>query len=257
MRAVFGYSVALLVGLVPCVSSAQEVSPVAVVVLPSSSDRMAETYDNTGPVAGSPLVGLRLGTVAGKLEVDEIFVAQPSDGERIICVRSTTQDGRYSAQNLYEVQTGSSLRPAVRLSPVTQAYGEQLAAYEWNQFAVRAFVARQGKCSPANAVHLPRTTGERDGDGNLVVSLNARSRSATASLFARSPGNGEKDVEQIAAAACGSIEDTARIAFDTECVLQIPDVAMGKTVWLRVNFDDGFTVEPRDYAIYLPRVPAE
>ena len=252
MRAIPGSFPIVLCGLFLFTpAGAQDDASVASLILDDPSDVMAERFGDGVPVAGSPLVGVRLGTVQGNLSVDDVYVAQPPDAGSIICVRTATEDGRYAAQNRYRAGSGPSAPPAARLYPVTQRYGSQLATYQWDQFAVRAFVSRDGKCLPAEALHLPQMTSDSDRSGDLVVSLNARSRSAKASVYSESSSSASD--APVVRSTCKSRAETARLAFDTECHLEIPDKVRGQTVRLRVEFDDGFTVEPQDYNVYLPR----
>lgn len=223
---------------------------VASLILDSPDATMAERFGDAVPVAGSPLVGIRLGTVEGNLSVDDVYVAEPPDPGSIICVRTATEDGRYAAENRYRTASGAAQPAATRLYPLTQRYSDQLDDYKWDQFAVRAFVSRDGKCVPGEAVHLPQMTSQKDRSGDLVVSLNSRSRTTKATVYS---GDSDESKGAVARSDCKERPGTARVAFDTECHLALPDRVRGQTVRVRVEFDDGFTVEPQEYNVYVPR----
>lgn len=80
--------------------------------------KMEESYD-IAQVSGPPLVGLRLGTVGGKFDPDSLIVVRPEDPGATICLRATTQDGRYAASNRYRIEDDNPAAGYVRLQVVS------------------------------------------------------------------------------------------------------------------------------------------
>src|SRR3546814_19443300 len=87
--------------------------------------RLDESYDRA-KVSGPPLVGLRLGSAEGNLEPDSLIVVRPDLQDFTICVRTTTQDGRYSSSAPYRITSDRPEAGYVRLSPVTIEYESKI-----------------------------------------------------------------------------------------------------------------------------------
>jgi len=221
-------------------------SPDPAVTVAHSVGDFRESYDTAAKVAaGSPLVGLQLGTGTGRLGVDELQIAVPLAAPSI-CVSSATQDGRYAAINRYEAEAAG--RPVWRLEPVTRAYQRELSGYGMETFAVRAYVPAGDGCAARGAVHVPLLAGEGD---HLLVLANSRSRRGTAALFATlSPAAATG--EAVASVRCEPAGESARIAFDLRCELPLPEPAQSQELSLRLTFDDGFGLDSYDYRLALP-----
>jgi hypothetical protein len=228
----------MMVGLHFGVAAAQEAGVVD--IAPAQDGQFRESYDDSRPVSGSALVGLRLGDAKGRVSPDDIVLLRPLHGQRF-CVHSITQDGRFSASNLYLLPSDAPPSSYVRLKPMTRAYGDKLVAYPMNQLAVRAFVPKGDNCSPAEALHIPEVA---DG-GNLdvlYVFVSSRTQTVSAALSGQDGG---------AQVACEQAGDSAFIAYDQMCriplTLNKPGVAQ-----LDLELNDGFSSRHYDYAVMLP-----
>jgi hypothetical protein len=166
------------------------------------------------PVSGRTLVGLLsvsstqppdgVGLLPGNIAVP---AALASDGNPV-CVRATTQDGRYSAENTFASNGNSPKHGRADLDWPT-AYGETLRNFPLQEVAA---VARRGTCA-AEAEIIPVMLGVSSGLGTLQVLVNTRGAAITAVL--RDPETGRT----LRRANCTRVTGAARVAFDDRCVL--------------------------------------
>lgn len=242
MRALAGGLAALV-----WTASGAMAQPVIVDAEAPAPEAFNESYDESSPVSGSPLVGLRLGTpdvASGNVALIAGLAA--FDGS--LCLRVTSKDGRFHAANAY------SLAPApadalVRVTPLARKFAEALEGYGPTQVAIRAFASETAACMPAKAVNLPVLDGPRSPGSDLVVFANGKSQPAELALLTAAP-------EPVVEAPCDPAGDGANIAYDLVCRVSLPDDLAGRAT-LRLRFSDGFGT-PDDYTfdLNLPAVAA-
>lgn len=214
--------------------------PTLLTATPADPDGFAETYDDTPPVSGSALVGLSLGAFGDAVDVADVRIVAPRPPATSLCVRVTTLDGRFSANNPYLVPPGEA--DGIRLSTVTRKFDREVAGYPPETFAIRSYVASDG-CNPRSAVHLPQLqpTG---GTGQLTVQVNSNTRRTTVVL--NGPGGA------VYQGVCEVAKAGAMIAFDKLCRVERPIGAPAGLHRLEMGLDDGFGVETMSVGIYLP-----
>ena len=166
------------------------------------------------PVSGRTLVGLisaatmqppdGAGLLPGRMAVPAALAA----GASPVCVRATTQDGRYSAENSFAVQGTLPADGRAELAWPT-AYQDALNALSLREVAV---LARSGSCAEAAEV-IPVMLDPSGRLGVLQVLVNTRGSAVTVAL--RDPGTGRT----LRRANCIRVDGTARVAFDARCVL--------------------------------------
>ncbi len=166
------------------------------------------------PVSGRTLVGLL-----------SVLTSQPPDGAGLetknmavpafvtigatpVCVRATTQDGRYSAQNSFVAHGTLPDTGRIDLDWPT-AYQEALSSFPLREVAA---VARRGSCDEHGDL-VPVMLGEGNVLGTLQALVNTRGGAVTAVL--RDPEAG-KTLRRV---NCTRVTGTARVAFDARCVL--------------------------------------
>lgn len=215
------------------ISVAQEA--LVVDIFPPDVENFLESFDESRPVSGSALVGLRLGDAEGYVVPDEIVLLRPPTGATI-CVHAMTQDGRFSASNPYVLPQGPDSRVYLRLKPVTKDHRDELALYPADQLAVRAFVPNGDNCSPSGATHVPAVARGSELDV-LYVFVNSKTQSVRASL-------GQEILVD-----CEPAGTSAFIAFDQMC--RVP-IKAGGLALLDLEFDDGFGSEHYQYPVILP-----
>ena len=227
-----GALLAMVVGLCCGVAVAQE-EPIE--ISPPTRADLTESFDDSRPVSGSALVGLRLGDAQGQVDPGNIVLLRPSGGGKI-CVHSMTQDGRFSASTPYVLPADARPGAYLLLQPITNDYFNELASYSANQLAVRAFVPDGEGCSPARATHVPAVaTGSEL--NVLYVFVSSRTQSVRARL-------GQHD--QV---VCEQAGTSAFIAYDQMCRIPVPEEGMAI---LDLELDDGFSSEHYSYSVILP-----
>ncbi len=203
-----------------------------------------EHFDRNADVSGARLVGLQLGASAPL--VGPLYVRLDSPAAAL-CVRTISQDGRYSAANPFAVPAASA--PAVvRIPAISQHYVSELGQYAPGAVAVRIFAAADADCNPANATNLPYS-GSPEPAATLVALVNGRSFSGRLELKA-------DDGAVLAAAECAQAGDSARIAYDMSCSATLP-AGPARNGTLSLVFNDGFADEVYDYQIALPAMAAQ
>ena len=166
------------------------------------------------PVKGHALVGL-LSTLSAELP-DGVGLTPGSMAlpgslagtDAPVCVRATTQDGRYSAENNFAVQPGLQSSGRVDFDWPT-AYPAALHAFPLREVAA---LARRGSCADKAEI-LPVMLGAGAALGTLQVLVNTHGGAVTAALRDAEAGR------TLMRANCTRVTGTSRVAFDARCVL--------------------------------------
>ena len=183
-------------------------------MLAPTTSPFAERLTERVPVSGRTLVGLVSAASAappdgvGLLsESMALPAALMSDGPPV-CLRATTQDGRYSAQNSFAVQGAASKDGRAGLAWPT-AYPDVLRGISLREVAA---VARSGSCSE-QADLVPVMLDRAPTLGVLQVLVNTRGGAVTAAVRDLQTGR------TLRRANCARVDGPARVAFDARCVL--------------------------------------
>lgn len=174
----------------------------------------AERLTERVPVGGRTLVGLvSAGTAqppegAGLLPGNMALPAALAKDGTPVCLRATTQDGRYFAENSFKAQGELPKDGRVGLAWPT-AYKDVLSRFSLREIAA---VARSGSCSE-QAELIPVMLDQAQTLGVLQVLVNTRGSAITAAL--RDPESGRT----LRRANCVRVEGVARVAFDARCVV--------------------------------------
>ncbi|MCQ1571250.1 hypothetical protein NFO65_10895 [Neorhizobium galegae] len=207
------------------------------VAVATPGEDFRESYDESAPVSGGVVVGLRLGDTPGKLDPDNVRFAMTQ--KTLVCVRALTRDGRYSANNEYTI-TSTQTAKSVRIFPVTKIHAAALAGYDGRDYALKVFEAKGKDCIPENAVHFPQL-GPRGNSDVLTIMINASSRRVSLEAPA-----GATDI------VCGAPAGGARIAFDQECRVNIHGI-QDEVARFVIAMDDGFDTEKEPVLVSLRR----
>lgn len=211
-----------------------------------ASGKVEEGFDPAARVAGSRIVGVRIGS-AGNRPFDpgavEIVEATPG---RTICVRAISRDGLYWMRTPYLAE---STGPTLKLAPFTDA-ANRLQRYAANEIAVYAFESDDEECLGAVSAVLPvvepfRGGGARRGD-TIEVLINSGNRRVAAQIEA---GNGMSATEM----ECAPPGSSERITHDRICTVALNALPI-RTGILRLNltFDDGLMPFSDSYDIRMP-----
>ena len=188
-------------------------TPVAAqTVLTPVSMPFNERWTERVPVSGRSLVGVVSSEgaqpPAGAWLLSDMALPAALTGNAPVCVRATTQDGRYSAENSFAASGALPLRGRAGLAWQT-AHETDLKSFNLREVAA---IARSSSCADTSEV-IPVIFGPAEGLGTLQVLVNTRGSSLTAAL--RDPDSGRT----LRRAACTRVEGIARVAFDARCVL--------------------------------------
>ena len=183
-------------------------------VLEPVASPFVERLTERVPVSGRTLVGLLLisaeqphlgdGLATGSLSIPAPLISPGS----VICIRATTQDGRYSAENSFVVKREIPQTGQAGMAWPTQ-YAATLRTLSLSEVAA---VARSGSCT-GDAEVIPVIFGAEAGLGVLQALVNTRGAAITAAL--RDPETGRT----LRRANCTRVSGTSRVAFDARCVL--------------------------------------
>ena len=216
----------------------------------ASSSGLQESFDLEPKTSAYSLVGLRIGAARDTIATNAYQIALPVDSSKLICVRSVTQDARYSSINVFKVPGEPARQPKiVNFEPLTEQYGEELASYPNSELSIQAHSADTIDCATSRATYLPQLGVP---DGTLTAMVNSNSRNVSAHLV--DPDEFERGdfSSPIASTLCYPAGSSARIAFDTECVFEDLTSATADLLVLHLVLDDGFGEERQNYSIFLP-----
>lgn len=208
-----------------------------------------EAYDDSAPVSGSPLVGMRLGALSAVADSNSVVVVAPPEAGSQVCLRVTTRDGRFSASNLYD--PGGGLPQFVRLRPLADRYRAQLSNYPADEIGFRAFASTSSDCIPARAVNLPVYDAASGPATPLVLFANGKSQPATAALYRTDAAEPPDGLDPVVSAACTPPVAGSMIAYDLVCRLDLPAGFSGRAL-VALEFSDGFSTDRYYYATAIP-----
>lgn len=204
-----------------------------------------EHYDKTARVAGSRLVGIRLGTSAERFFDPANVQVVTAKSKTFVCVRTISRDGLYWMRTPYESLAASSAHPRMRLEPFTVGLGDTLRSYSDDDIAILAFASDDDRCLNVSGVLLPEFSSRAVPD-RLELMINSGNRKISIQL--RTEG-------EPVGTGCVAPENVERIAFDRLCSL--PVALGGRPVdgVLEIAMDDGLSVERESYRIRFPAAP--
>ena len=182
-------------------------------VLEPTKMPFSERFSERVPVGGRTLVGLlatggALGREGAGLETGSIALGAALSRGSPVCVRATTQDGRYSAENSYAAP-GSTGGDGFATLAWPTAYGPLLSTVKLREVAA---VARSGSCADGSDV-IPVIMGAPAGAEFLQALVNTRGSTVTAALRNVETGR------TIRRANCVRVDGGSRVAFDARCAL--------------------------------------
>ena len=182
-------------------------------VLEPTEKQFSERFDPHVPVGGRTLVGVLLAPGIQALTgpgfaTGSIGLPAPLSTAAPVCVRATTQDGQYSAENSFRASGDAPASGRAILSWPTR-YETQLASVTLREVAV---VARSGSCADSSEV-IPVLLGAAGGPDVIQVLVNTRGSTVTAALRNRETG------KTVRRANCVRVDGGSRVAFDARCML--------------------------------------
>jgi hypothetical protein len=207
-----------------------------------------ETFVGNPEVSGSLLVGVAAGAPTGAFDPNAVAVSLSAELRgRKACVEVASRDGRYSAENLYQLPDGSG---TAFLETQTK-YIQQLSRYDAKEIAVTIRLVddcnspKQGLIVPAllqlkASEHQP--DAGRAGRRRLVIFVNKDKESLMVSLL--------KSGAEVARATCNSEPNSVNIAFTSSCSV-VADLAPGGYALL-IRVHERFSSRDSRFEVLLP-----
>lgn len=167
----------------------------------------AESFLGNPKVSGNVLVGLQLGRSEQAFNPTGIGVPVSARfSARRSCVLISSRDGRYSAENAYELPAGTGISTL----EMPTRYASQLSKMKFEDIAV--LVRDVPVCASVSLGALVPVLMPKQGSGELIALINPG--------FARAEARVVRDGKEIVATTrCTDISGEIRIAYSSRCVL--------------------------------------
>lgn len=215
-------------------------------------EKFVEYVDPRPDVSGSPLVGIRLGEINGKINVDNVYIVIPLHKKELsICISNTTKDGRYFSENLYAITYLEENASFARVRPFTVKESKNLKTYNAEDVAVLAFYEESGRCLTKDATYLPQIISSTKKPDNLKLQINSSAR-ITKAFLQLNTNDEPVPIKGTCEAVCGN----ACLTFDTECTFSQLSVPKAGKTNLKLVFDDGFGEDVHEFMLLLPFSPS-
>ena len=236
--------------LLLCLTAAPAAAQAVASLVP---DKFEDRWTERVPVSGRTLVGListsgAQAAVSGWTLPGSIALPAALAGSGPVCIRVTTQDGRYYAENSF---SSNGVPPADGRAGVSwpTGRGNELKAFSSQEVAA---IARSGSCAGSSEL-IPVILDQSPGLRILQALVNTRGGAITAVLRDPDPAPGAP--RTLRRVNCVRVQGMARVAFDARCTLG--DVAgLPERVQLRLDqvSRDGLQIEPLEMlTLRLPK----
>ncbi|WP_455273069.1 hypothetical protein [Rhizobium herbae] len=200
-----------------------------------------EHFSGNSKVSGQFLSGLAFNSTESKLDLNTFKLSYSGpDGSPTVCVRLTSEDGRYWAANLYRAKGDITAPPTV---PVKTSYEEQLGTYGPAALLVLATFAENCQ-NTSGGLYVPGIFGTRSESASLMAYVNVSQSRVQATLEAK---NGTKT----AAVTCKKPAGGAKVTYSHICQIPADALAAGRyRLKISVKGLTGTPVE-QDYAVLV------
>ncbi len=215
-----------------------EVSQAALVKRPYTERLTADV-----PLSGHELVGLRSGMALGVFDPARVgAIVTPAIREHLACVRVTTNDGRYYAENLYRLP--QTMGPATFDAP--SKFRADLARYPADQVAIHISIASSCNSAETAAV-VPSIyygdSGEQLPLRSLAVYVNPEGSQVEATLL--------RDGKELHSAQCESRRAAVGVTFSVVCSIPLPPDLAPATYSLVIRVRETFDWHRSEYPLSL------
>lgn len=203
-------------------------------------DGFTERFSGNTKVSGQFLTGLAFDSGAASLDLSTVRLIYPADASGMVCVRLTTDDGRYWAANLYAASQSYDTPPVIALPT---SYDAQLREYGVDGLLLLA--SQADDCAETDGkLLMPAIFGTRDPGAPLLAFVNVSQGRPSAWL--------ERDGARVGEGVCERPEGGAKVTYSHFCRLSMPADLLHATYELKVAVKGltGKSVE-QTYAINL------
>lgn len=186
-----------------------------------------ERYAGNTQVNGQFLSGLSYAATATKGALGDLKLGLVRGGDQpsaTVCIRVTTDDGRYWAANMYRAKNPSSAPPKI---PVPTRYAEQLGVYGADSLLLLATLAED--CNEAaSKVYVPAIIGSRQEKTSLLAYVNVSQSRVVAGLE-------DEGKKVLAEGKCRKPAGGPRVTYSHVCEIPVPDTMKGATLDLVIG----------------------
>lgn len=169
-----------------------------------------ERFSGNTQVNGQFLTGLAFDSAANELDLSAVRLIYPAETSGMVCVRLTTDDGRYWAANLYTAVDGYKSPPVI---PLPTSYDAQLRAYGADGLLLLA--SQSDDCAETSGkLLMPAVFGTRDPEAPLMAFVNVSQGRPSAWL--------ELAGNRLGDGICERPEGGAKVTYSHFCRLDIP-----------------------------------
>jgi len=203
-----------------------------------------ERYAGNTQVNGQFLSGLSYSATATKGAFGDLKLGLSHKGNGsalTVCVRVTTDDGRYWAANMYRAATAFSVPPKV---PVPTRYAEQLEVYGPDSLLTLATLAED--CNQAvRKVYVPAIVGARNVNAALLAYVNVSQSRVEANVQ-------RADKVVLGTGKCRKPAGGPRVTYSHVCEIPVTEAMKGMTLDLVVEVK-GLTGTPtkQSYSVHV------
>jgi len=206
----------------------------------ANPDGFTERFSGNTQVNGQFLTGLAFDSSANTLDLSAVRLIYPANISGMVCVRLTTDDGRYWAANLYTAADSYDAPPVI---PLPTSYDAQLRAYGADGLLLLA--SQSEDCAETSGkLLMPAVFGTREPDAPLLAFVNVSQGRPSAWL--------ERDGSRLGEGVCERPEGGGKVTYSHFCSLNVPPDLQPGAYELKVGVKGltGKSVE-QTYAINL------
>lgn len=201
-----------------------------------------ESFIPNAKVSGGLLVGVKWEDKTDAFSPHKVSIRAPKDTQgRKACVEINSQDGRYTAQNLYQIKSN----PGDKVQFETKtAFAQDLSAYKTDSMAVNVRLVESCD-SPETGTLIPASLGDgvNDGARKLVVLMNAEPHKLTLKLT-------KNGVEAGSFKGCTAVGSNVNVAFTSSCRIAL-DRASDGPYDLEVKVNERFDHVTKHFTLLL------
>lgn len=169
-----------------------------------------ERFSGNTQVNGQFLTGLAFDSAANALDLSAVRLIYPADTSGMVCVRLTTDDGRYWAANLYTAADSYDGPPVI---PLPTSYDAQLRAYGADGLLLLA--SQTDDCAETSGkLLMPAVFGTRDPEAPLLAFVNVSQGRPSAWL--------EHEGDRVGDGICERPPTGGKVTYSHFCSLSIP-----------------------------------
>ncbi|UHS59193.1 hypothetical protein [Agrobacterium vaccinii] len=186
-----------------------------------------ERYAGNTQVNGQFLSGLSYTASAAKGPLKDLKLGlshTESTSAVTVCVRLTTDDGRYWAANMYRAPAAFSAPPKV---PVPTRYAEQLEVYGPDSLLTLATLAEDCNVTTRN-VYVPAIIGSRQENAALLAYVNVSQSKITAELIGA-------DAVVLGTGKCKKPAGGPRVTYSHICEIPLSSAMKGVVLTLDIE----------------------